>query len=71
MCKPKNDSATNLVTFLTQKDQTDLLAQLMLDLDKPWDHYIYICMAIINKRIVEQFFGISQYHNELLTDISG
>jgi hypothetical protein len=71
MCKPKNTSATTSVTFLTQKDQTDLLAQLMLGLDKLCDHYMYICMAILNKRTVEPVFGISQEHNELLTDISG
>ncbi len=37
-CESKNASATIQLDFLTQIDQTDLLAKLMLDQDKFWNH---------------------------------
>ena len=57
--------------FLTHTDQTDLLAQFMLDHVKLCDHCMYICMARLNKRVTEPVFSIAQNQNVLLTDISG
>jgi len=58
-------------SFLTHTDQTDLLAQFMLDHVKLCDHCIYICMAWLNKRATEPVFSIAQNHNVLQSDISG
>jgi hypothetical protein len=57
--------------FLTQTDQTDLLAQFMLDHVKWCDHCMYICMTWLNKQATEPVFSIAQNHSVLLTDISG
>jgi hypothetical protein len=57
--------------YLTHTDQTDLLAQFMLDPVKRCDHCMYICMACLNKRASEPVFSIAQNHSVPLTDISG
>jgi hypothetical protein len=57
--------------YLTHTDQTDLLAQFMLDHVKRCDYCMYICMARLNKRATEPVFSIAQNHSLLLIDISG
>jgi hypothetical protein len=57
--------------FLTQPDQTDLLAQFMLDHVKRCNHCMYICMACLNKQATEPVLSITQNHSIPLTDIIG
>jgi len=68
---PKTPQQQIQLGYLTHTDQTDLLAQFMLDHVKRCDHCMYICMARLNKRATEPVFSIAQNHSVLLTDISG
>jgi hypothetical protein len=68
---PKTPQQQIQLGYLTHTDQTDLLAQFMLDHVKRCDHCMYICMARLNKRATEPVFSIAQNHSVPLTDISG
>ncbi len=68
---PKMPQQQIQLGYLTHTDQTDLLAQFMLDHVKRCDHCMYICMAHLNKRATEPVFSIAQNHSVPLTDISG
>jgi hypothetical protein len=68
---PKMPQQQIQLSYLTHTDQTDLLAQFMLDHVKRCDHCMYICMARLNKRATEPVFSIAQNHSVPLTDISG
>jgi hypothetical protein len=68
---PKTPQQQIQLGYLTHTDQTDLLAQFMLDHVKRCDHCMYICMARLNKQATEPVFSIAQNHSVPLTDISG
>jgi hypothetical protein len=68
---PKTPQQQIQLGYLTHTDQTDLLAQFMLDHVKRCDHCMYICMARLNKRATEPVFSIAQNHSISLIDISG
>ncbi len=68
---PKTPQQQIQLGYLTHTDQTDLLAQLMLDHVKHCNHCMCICMARLNKRATEPVFSIAQNHSILLIDISG
>jgi hypothetical protein len=68
---PKTPQQQIQLGYLTHTDQTDLLAQFMLDHVKRCDHCMYICMARLNKQATEPVCSIAQNHSVPLTDISG
>jgi hypothetical protein len=65
---PKTPEQQIQLGYLTQTNQTDILAQFMLDHVKCCDHCMYICMAHLNKRAT---VPVTQNHSVPLSDISG